>query len=329
MLRVVVAEDSPTVRRHLQSMIASDARFELAGMAADGEEAVELALRLGPDVMTMDLQMPRLDGVAATQRIMAARPCPIVVIAGDDNDDGFRALAAGALEIVHKPRGLDAAGYETLRRSLLDTLALMAGVKVVRRWTPRTSAAPGGARRVSAIGICASTGGPPALESILRELRGVRVPVLVVQHIAAGFGANLALWLATTSALPVSLARDGAPLESGHVYIAPEDRHLTVRDGAIALVDAAPVRHHRPSGDLLFASLAETFGAGAAGVVLTGMGRDGAEGLRALHLRGGHVIAQESSTCVIASMPRAAIDDGCADEVLPLCGIARRLKELT
>lgn len=328
MLRVVVAEDSPTVRRHLQTMIASDARFELAGVAVDGEEAVEMALRLRPDVMTMDLQMPRLDGIAATQRIMAERPCPIVVIASADNNDGFRALAAGALDIVHKPRGLDASEYETLRRSLLDTLALMAGVKVVRRWSPRTIAQPASAKHIAAIGICASTGGPPALEAILRELRGVNAPVLIVQHIASGFAANLARWLATTSALPVTLATDGAALEPGLVYIAPDDCHLTVRNGAIALLDAPPVRHHRPSGDLLFASLAEEFGACAAGVILTGMGSDGAEGLRALHARGGLVIAQDAATCVIGSMPRAAIDSGVVDEVLALCEIARRLKEL-
>jgi two-component system chemotaxis response regulator CheB len=331
MLRVVVAEDSPTARRHLSAMISSDPRFELAGVAEDGEQAVEMAVRLAPDVMTMDIHMPRLDGVAATERIMASRPCPIVVISGGGAGDAnfaFRALRAGALEIVRKPEAPDTAGYERVRRSILDTLALMAGVKVVRRWAPRAPQPAPRRERASVVGVCASTGGPPALEAILRMAGGVRAPLLVVQHIAVGFAQNLVQWLNATSAIPVELATEGKNLAGGHAYLAPDDRHLTVRDGAIALVDAPPVRHHRPSGDMLFSSLAENFGSSAVGVILTGMGSDGTNGLRELHARGGHVIAQEESTCAIASMPRAAIEAQAVDEVLPLCDIARRVREL-
>jgi len=326
MLRVLVADDSPTARRQLAAMIESDPRFTLAGIAEDGEQAVEMAVRLGPDVMTMDLGMPRLDGVAATERIMAARPCPIVVVSAAnarDSSVGFRALSAGAVEIVAKPEGLD---DRKARRTILDTLALMAEVKVVHRWRPRE---PIPARaRASVVGVCASTGGPPALETILRRIGSVNAPVLIVQHIVNGFAASLATWLAGATEVPVELATDGAPLVAGRVYLAPDDRHLCVRENEIALVDAPPVRHHRPSGDLLFSSLAGRFGASAVGVILTGMGSDGANGLRELHARGGRVLAQDPASCVIGSMPHAAIEAGAVDEVLDVCGIARRISEL-
>lgn len=332
MLRVLVAEDSPTARRHLAAMIESDPRFELAGVAENGQQAVEMANRLAPDVISMDIHMPILDGVAATERIMGSHPCPIVVVSGagaSDADTGFRALRAGALEIVRKPEAPDAAAYEKAKRAILDTLALMAGVKVVRRWSPRAAPPPRRRERASVIGICASTGGPPALECILRNAAGLRAPVLVVQHIATGFAPNLVKWLNATSAAPVLLASDGARLAPGHAYLAPDDRHLAVRNGTIALLDSPAVHHHRPSGNVLFSSLAEEYGNGAVGVILTGMGSDGANGLGALHARGGHVIAQDESTCAIASMPRAAIDALAVDEVLSLGDIGRRLLELT
>jgi len=328
MLRVLVADDSPTARRQLAAMVESDPRFALAGVAEDGEQAVEMAVRLAPDVMTMDLRMPRLDGVAATEQIMASRPCPIVVVSAANASDtslGFRALRAGAVEIVAKPEGLD---DRNARRTILDTLAVMAEVKVVHRWRPRQSPPVSSRARASVVGVCASTGGPPALEAILRRIGGVAAPVLVVQHIVNGFAPSLASWLSGTSEVPVELAKDGAPLVGGRVYLAPDDRHLCVRDNEIALVDAPPVRHHRPSGDLLFSSLAARFGSSAVGVILTGMGSDGANGLRELHARGGRVLAQEPASCVIASMPDAAIEAGAVDEVLDVCAIARRIREL-
>ncbi|MFA6954337.1 MAG: chemotaxis-specific protein-glutamate methyltransferase CheB [Thermoanaerobaculia bacterium] len=343
-IRVLIVDDSPTIREHLARIVMSDPRLEVAGVAADGREAIDLAERLAPDVITMDLHMPRVNGVEATVQIMASSPRPIVVISTsmDMNETalGFRALAAGALEILEKPQGLTADGYEKLRKRINDTLVLMAEVKVVKRWggggSSRQIATRASGRKdrspvePRAIGICSSTGGPPALHLILSELDpGIDVPVFVVQHMAVGFTPGLVSWLSNGSKLEVAIAEDGVVARRGHAYIAPDDRHLLLRDGGtMSLSDALPVRHHRPSGDWLFRSLAASYGTGAVGVILTGMGSDGCDGMREVHAAGGYVLAQDEASCAIFSMPKAVIDEGIASEVLPLGEIPGRLNAL-
>lgn len=334
--RVLIAEDSPTIRRHLAGIIESDARLAIAGLAADGEDAVRQAERLRPDVITMDIIMPGMDGVEATRRIMARVPTPIVVISSATNEresaSGFRALQAGAVDIVEKPTGLDAASYERLRRRIIDTIHVASGVKVVRRWGLAGAAyfptAAGPSRGVPrAIGICSSTGGPPALEIILRSLDPlIEAPLLIVQHMTEGFTPGFVDWLNNSSRVPVEVATDGCRLVQGRAWVAPDDRHIVITpDRTIRVTDTPPIGHHRPSGTALFTSLATTFGRGAIGVILTGMGRDGCDGLCTVRASGGRVIAQDETTSLIFGMPRAVIDAGVADEVLPVHAIAGRL----
>lgn len=340
-LRVVVAEDSPTARRLLVEIIRADPAMEVVGEARDGVEAVELTHRLRPHLVTMDIQMPNMDGLEATKRIMTEVPTPVVVVSTlveRDIQTSMAALRAGALAVLQKLVGPDSPDFERESRHLRDTLKAMAGVKVVRHWPSRPSATP--SRRVPTVGtrarptvvaIAASTGGPAALHRIFSELSAdFPLPILVVQHIALGFAEGMAAWLSTVSPLEVKVAEDGEPLRPGTVYLAPDDQHLGITgDRRVQLSNAAPVGGFRPSGSYLFRSVASTYGAGCIALILTGMGQDGLEGVRELRQAGGRVLAQDEASSIVFGMPGVVIAEGLADAVLPLEGIAAHLKELT
>jgi len=350
---VLVADDSPVARRLLVHILDRDPGLRVASEAADGAEAVRLAERLRPDVIVMDVMMPLLDGLQATRKIMETRPTPIVLVSADfdsrDMTRSFEALQAGALTILGKPPGPQHPRYAEQAAALTTTVKLMADVKLVRRRTPglapggapglapglasggapaTTGPAPQAARRpVAVAAIAASTGGPAALAAILAGLPdGAPVPILVVQHIAPGFHQGLVNWLDRVSPLAVRLARDGQPLRAGEVLVAPADAHLGVTSrGRVALSYDPPIGAHRPSATHLFRSVAQAYAAGAVAVVLTGMGDDGAAGLRALKGAGGIVLAQDETTCVVYGMPRQAAATGVVDQVLPLGQIAGAL----
>lgn len=348
MIRVLVAEDSITARLLLVEMLRSDPGIAVVGEASNGEEAVELVRTLHPDVVSMDIQMPRLGGFEATKRIMAADPTPIVIVSSLDTKDvkiSLEALRAGALAAVAKPAGPGSPRHDEESQQLLTTIKAMAGVRLIRRLpaTARTSRLPpsgtpsgvtrtlrnrpiaGGARIVA---IAASTGGPGALQRILSALPAdFPAPIVVVQHIALGFAKGLAGWLDDSSRLAVKIAGNADPLEPGTVYIAPDACHLTVRPGPrVSLSDSPPVNGFRPSANVLFESAAQVFRERALGVILTGMGSDGVDGLRILADAGGRVIAQDEATSDIFGMPAAAIDAGIADAVLPLPEVAGMLE---
>jgi two-component system chemotaxis response regulator CheB len=337
-LRVLVADDSPSARRVLVDIVNTDPCLRVTAEAADGGEAVRLVAQLRPDVVVMDVLMPVLDGLAATRRIMELRPTPIVLVSAgvDAKETGrsFEAIQAGALTLVAKPRGPGHPTYGEQATSLLTTVKLMADVKVVRRRChphPRPTPLPppgrpnGRRTRIAAIG--ASTGGPAALATILADLPpDTPVPILIVQHIAAGFHQGLADWLDAVSPLPVRLATDGAPLRPGEVLIAPAARHLGVsRSGRAALSAGPPNGPHRPSVTHMFRSVAEAYGADAVGVILTGMGDDGADGLRTLGEAGGIVLAQDEASSVVFGMPREACATGAVTRVVPLSEMAGAL----
>jgi two-component system chemotaxis response regulator CheB len=338
---VLVADDSAVARRLLVHILDRDPALRVASEAADGAEAVRLAERVRPDVIVMDVLMPLLDGLQATRRIMQTRPTPIVLVSADfdarDMARSFQALQAGALTILGKPAGPRHPRFAEQAAALTTTVRLMADVKLVRRRTPgpspagppaTTGPAPTAARpQVTIAAIAASTGGPAALATILGALpAGAPVPILVVQHIAAGFHQGLVNWLDGVSPLTVRLARDGQPLRAGEVLVAPPDAHLGVTGrGRVALSAGPPIGAHRPSGTHLFRSVAHTHGAGAVGVVLTGMGDDGAAGLRALKDAGGLILAQDETTSAVYGMPRQAVATGAVDQVLPLSQIAGAL----
>jgi len=341
MIRVLVVEDSATMRHHLRQSMAADPELVVVAEATDGREAVQLCGRLRPDVVTMDMMLPTVSGLVATEHIMADCPTPILVVSSADREELFstyHALAAGAVDVLEKPRGdaSDAGWGQRLR----SAVRMVSRIRVIthpraRQAASRVMASPVPAReqalRVVALG--ASTGGPGALTELLRALPpGFEPPVICVQHIAASepFAVAFSDWLADQTGRRVSYAVDGAVTiaMAGRVVLAPPDRHLYLRDGKLRLSDGPPRHSCRPAVDTLFESVAEEYGGGAAGCLLTGMGRDGAAGLLRMRARGAATFAQDEASCVVYGMPREAVLLGAAAYVLPPAKIATRLGEL-
>lgn len=341
MIRVLVVDDSPTVRELLVHMLQGAPDLQVVGVARDGMEAVQLATRLRPDVITMDIRMPRMDGFQATKQIMQQVPTPIVVVSASVESEElkitFNALRAGALTVVEKPRGPVGPAYEAIREQLVTTVRLMSEVKVVRRWAtgmlrPRVPVVRRDLDtvRTAAVGIAASTGGPSALYQLLSALpTDFPVPILLVQHIARGFGQGMVNWLEGATRLQVKTAEQGELLRPGCVFVAPDDRHLLVQARSKVLLRDREDRDALcPSADKLFASLAEGFGRKGLGVIMTGMGRDGVEGLRKLKEAGGRVLAQDELSCVVFGMPKEAIEAQIVDRVIPLEQMAAAIMEM-
>jgi two-component system, chemotaxis family, protein-glutamate methylesterase/glutaminase len=338
-LRVLVVDDSEVARRLLVNILTADADLEVVGEAATGEEAYEQARQLKPDVITMDLHMPTMNGLETTRKIMEDSPRPIVIVSSDRNAShvtgSFEALEAGALTVLRKPE-LNGDGDPAHLLELTETVKLMAGVKVIRRRKFRrrrrgTATPPPFSRHdeIEMVAIGSSTGGPAALRTILETLPPTMpVPILVAQHLAKGFDRGLADWLDSVSELRVALAADGMRPLPGDVLIAPCGLHLGVgRDRRVRLSDARPIGGHRPSANYTFDSVARVYGPRALGVILTGMGDDGTVGLQTLKAAGATVLAQDEATCVVYGMPRAALQAGVVDETLPLSDIGLRIVE--
>lgn len=343
MVNVLVAEDSTVVRMLLVHLLESDPEIRVIGAVPDGQAALEFVAAKKPDVVLMDIHMPRLDGFEATRRIMESNPVPIVICSATSNTKdlaiAFQALEAGAIACIEKPRGPAHPEYGTVAAHLVETVKLMSEVKVVRRraraWPAPPPASPSSALQkspaeIKLVGIGASTGGPPVLQAILAGLpMDFPVPVLVVQHIAHGFLAGMAEWLSETTDLHVDIASDGARPLPGHVYLAPDDFHMGIGPGGgIVLTREQPENHLRPAVSYLFRSLARSCGPNALGVLLTGMGRDGAEELKAMKDKGAITIAQDRESSVVHGMPGAAIALGGATHVLPADKIASALVDL-
>jgi two-component system chemotaxis response regulator CheB len=322
-IRVLVVDEAPAVHAALRTLLAGPA-IDVVGASADGEDAVAQAAALRPDVVTMDVMMAAGDGVASIERMMLVAPTRIVVVTAADRTGtaAMGAIAAGALEVVAKPARWTGEEAEVWARRLGETIALMADVPVVTRRAAERRSMVG--RAFDAIGIAASTGGPPVLAEILRPLRGRSFPpILIAQHIGEGFSAGLVRWLREQIGVPAMSASSGQVLEAGALYFAPDHRDLVIEGERLEIPPGAGIHH--PCADRMFASIAAAYGRRALGVVLTGMGEDGAAGLRAIRDAGGLSIVQDPRTCVVGGMPSAAIEARSVELVLPPRAIAAGL----
>jgi two-component system chemotaxis response regulator CheB len=344
MIKVLIVEDSPVVQEFLTYIFASDPEIQVVGVANNGAEALSVIEQKRPDVITMDIHMPVMDGYEATRQIMMLYPTPIVIVSGStavtEVSSSFRAIEAGALAVVPRPPGLDHEQFESASRELLQTVKLMSEVRVVKRVpdavkkmepapipVPRTPKA-GTEIQVAAIG--ASTGGPAVLLQILSLLpKNLSFPILIVQHIALGFTKGFIEWLNGASHFPVCVALHGEIFLSGQAYVAPDGCHMGVESGQrIVLSDHAPENGLRPSVAYLFRTAAQVYGIHALGVLLTGMGKDGAEELKAMKETGAITIAQDAESSIVHGMPGEAIKLGAATYILPPVKIASLLTGL-
>jgi two-component system, chemotaxis family, protein-glutamate methylesterase/glutaminase len=328
-IRVVVIDDSQVFAAALIEMLQRDGDIEVVGTGSDGVEAVALVERLRPDLVAMDVRMPTVSGLEAVEQIMATRPTPIMLLTSHPAHQGeravFDALSRGALDLVSKA-ALDGSW-------LRNHVRLLASVPVVyrARARPPKPSAPMGfdvSSGSGGVGVVASTGGPPVIADILSRLPSdYPLPIVVVQHLAPGFAPTLVSWLRNVCALQISIPQHGQTLRGGVVYVAPDNAHVTVATRDRIVIDAVstPRDGHRPSGTLLLSSMAKAWGKRAIGVVLTGMGSDGAAGLLDIRRARGLTIAQDQLTSTIYGMPRSARELGAAEHVLAPAEIADKL----
>jgi two-component system chemotaxis response regulator CheB len=341
MIKVLIVDDSASMRMFLTHLFSADPKLAVVGAVADGEEAIAAVESLAPDVITMDIAMPRMNGLEATRRIMETRPTPIIILSGvldaEEVVSSFRAMEAGAVAALPKPRGAGHPDHEREIASLIQTVKLMSEIKLVKRWarpgravsvTPASVAADAAAIRPQVVAIGASTGGPVVIQTILSGLgKGFPLPVLIVQHMAPGFIQGFAQWLSFSSSLPVHIAAHGEQLLPGHAYLAPDGFHMLAEgENRVALSGDAPENGLRPAVSALFRSVAGVYGRNAVGVLLTGMGRDGVAELLLLKEKGAVTIAQDKASSVIHGMPGEAIKLGAATYTLPPEKIAAMLE---
>jgi two-component system chemotaxis response regulator CheB len=339
-IRVLVVDDSAYVRKVVSAMLSRSPFIEVVGTARDGDEALERAAELKPDVITCDLNMPVMDGVAFVREQMRRSPVPILIlsIAAESAEQVLAALDAGAVDFVQKPTALATERLMDMSEEVLQKVKAAARVGLGRRLraAPATARpAPSADRPASSVEIVVlgiSTGGPQGLKRLIPALpKDFRVPIAMVMHMPLGYTEMYAAKLNEMCALTVVEAREGDEVTAGTVYLAPAGRHLVFRrnrTGITTGLDLTPLdTAHRPSVDVLFQSAAQTFGSGVLGVVMTGMGADGREGAGWIKSRGGNILAEAEESCVVYGMPRAVVEAGLADEVVPLDGLAAAIME--
>jgi two-component system, chemotaxis family, protein-glutamate methylesterase/glutaminase len=350
-IRVLIAEDSPTVRWQLTKLINASSDLRVVGAATNGEELLEMAETLKPDVISMDIHMPRLDGLEATRQLMSRQPIPVVIVSSlleGEVDLAFQALQAGALAVVEKPKGTTDLIVEADERKqqLLKTLRAMSSVRVIRRtarqtdnlsattltsW--RTNTPAQASTKLEILGIGASAGGPGAINTLLQALpKSLNIPIVIAQHLPTDFMPGLARWLSKSTGWPVQVTCDYEILRVGVVHLLSGDSHLEIvrRQGQLIVQKSNDVHTDRycPSIDVAFRSIAKTCGNNAVGVLLSGMGTDGAKGLLAIRQAGSRTFAQDSASAVVFGMPGAALECGAVDDVTPITQMANAITRL-
>lgn len=339
MVKALIVDDSLVVQAYLKFILSSDEDIEIVGVAGDGWEGVEMAKKLRPDVITMDIQMPKLDGLRATRLIMESVPTPIVIVSANwepgEIDLTFKALEMGAVTIIEKPKGMKHPDHQKMATNLIRTVKMMKGVTVERK---NASTRPDDTSSVHTdapsqfryVAIGSSTGGPLILRKILSSLPAdFPLPILIVQHMAKGFTTGMVNWIDGVTKLKLKLAEHNEIPQAGTVYVAPDDSHMGIsRSGRIELNQDEKRKSLRPSVSYLFETLAKHFSNQTIAVMLTGMGADGAMEMKALKDGGATTIAQSEASCTIFGMPKAAIDMGGAIFVLDTEDIPRKLTQV-
>jgi two-component system, chemotaxis family, protein-glutamate methylesterase/glutaminase len=340
MIKVLLVDDSALVRAVLRDIFRTTDDLAIVGEADNGLEAITLTERQKPDLIVMDIMMPVMDGLSAIDEIMVRFPTPILVLSATMDDKevnyAFAAIKKGALDVMEKPHLSSEEYGDSFAARLIEKARILARVKVIRRWPSRIAQAgnvelmtayrPGG-RDILAIG--ASTGGPKAVMSIMKALPAdLKAAVFIVQHIASGFARGFAHWLSLESGLKVRLAQNGQSFGQGEAFVAPNDCHMVLDQRTIRLVDGSPVNCCRPSIDVFFNSLANEDCSRVVGLLLTGMGKDGAQGLRRIKEKGGMTLVQDEKSCAVFGMPKAAIALDAVDEIVPLANIPAALSRI-
>ncbi len=336
MIRILLADDSALTRTVIKELLLCDPEIAVVGEVTDGRQAVDETKRLKPDLVILDVMMPVMDGLDAVREIMADCPTPILVLSANvdrnASRNAFEAIELGALDVMEKPKGFGTHVFEAIAQTLRDKVKSLSRIRVIhhyRRASKVVAAKSASCMDRTLLAIGASTGGPKAIMHLLQNLPRKPVPVVIVQHISNGFAEGFADWLDKECAWTVKVAAAGDKLMPGVVLIAPCRQHMEVQNGQILLTDAPPENSCRPSVDVLFRSLARnSFGSKIAAILLTGMGSDGANGLLALKTVGACSLVQDEESCAVFGMPRAAIDRGAVDMVLPLTDIPLMLKQI-
>lgn len=337
MIKVLLADDSMVVRAVLKGIFHATSDIFVVGEAENGKQAVDFTEQFNPDLIVMDIMMPIMDGLTAIEEIMVRFPTPILVLSATMDEKevnhAFAAIKKGALDVMEKPNMSGLHFGSTFEERIIEKARILAKVKVIRRWPAKVAKVElkggykKGERGILAIG--ASTGGPKAVMSIMKGLpANFNATIFIVQHIASGFARGFAQWLDRDSGQRICLARHGQGYGKEDGFVAPNDCHMIIEKGKVRLVQTEPVNSCRPSVDVFFNSLAEEEGPRVVGVLLTGMGRDGAQGLRTIKDRGGFTIAQDEKSSTVFGMPKAAIALDAADEVLPLQSIPDALVKI-
>ena len=342
MVKVLVIDDSPLAREMISTILNTDTDIEVIGMSSNGKEAIEFLKDnpIKPDIITCDIQMPIMNGFETIEHIMAYNPIPILIVTMLDKDENFmKALKLGALDIIQKPEPDSWEEIPKIGIELIEKVKLLSRVNVVIHLDGKkkdkkteekiTTKDKQKFQQNKIIGIASSTGGPTTLLRLFKTLPAdFEPPILVVQHMSEGFFIKgLIDWFRNSIKIPIIQAQNGDSIKNGHIYISPINSHLKIHGSTIILDDSAPVKNQKPAADILFTSLAQSYGENCIGIVLTGIGDDGSEGIRKIKEAGGYTIAQDEETSTVFGMPKAAIDTGCIDKILALEDIGTFLNE--